>query len=426
MPEPAPVKRTQKDKRQESMKNSARITSPQTGFTLISVSIILTVVGLLLAASMALNQVLQKAESIERTNTDITTITNRMAHFLSEHQRLPCPARTDKDVTDSGYGLETDCSDISIGTDDGNDTNDCGDGYCVAFTSVGDRIRIGIIPFRSLGIETEDAKDEHNGLYSYAVTEVQASSASTYTRGGGKVIITGTDINGDPVNMNDADFALISHGADKKGAFTATGQSSGITCTDPGLDNENCDNDAEFYVQDLFQAPGADHYDDRVEYNLLDWIYIWDNSFTENSDIYSRAFGNMGIGTDDPQQRLHVADGDMLIEDTDTTDPDEYGKVFTTRYCDDTGTKCFDPSALSGSYADGEGVRCGGEGEYMDGFETDAADPQGVRAVCAKYDQVRDVSCPARSYITGFQYDQASGTFSFTCTNAITNGSSSH
>lgn len=161
--------------------------SDQKGFTLIEMSAVLLILGLLVAAGGRLYTQWLEFKAVEDTRTDITTANMALQNFLETYGRYPCPAGLTIDRDDPDYGRETDCADTSVPIGGTGTVNGKADAYYVVSSQRGPvtytsrsagtdttavpRIRIGTLPFRMLGLEEEEAYDGWRRRLMYAVTE---------------------------------------------------------------------------------------------------------------------------------------------------------------------------------------------------------------------------------------------------------------
>jgi len=396
----------------------AHIRQNEGGFVLISLAILMIVLSLAISAYLYTVKTRKEQEMKERTNLAYTTVLNKMASYLATNGSLPCPAARGLAPTSLNYGVSPlDCAATTVAA------GSCGtgnNGYCVA-TNGGQRIRIGIVPFATLKIDAKDAVDAYGNFFTYAVTERQAKKETYVSENGGtisysyikdKVNLTDPDV---IETNNTTDFAVVSHGPDGAGAFMMSGQANPRACPTTGIDRENCNNDGVFISRNYAPANTTSHFDDQVETVLLDWVYIWDSSYGDTNSSYSRGGldSNMGVGTENPEKKLHVGGGGNLRI--------ENGKLDAKSLCTE-GTpgapgvpagpdKCFNPNKLGGSITQGEGMNCN-TNEAMIGIANGDSK-------CGTFAVSEPVACPNNSFFTGLSYSAGAGLV-VNCTNAIT------
>ena len=224
----------------------------KSGFTLIELSVVLIVLGLLTIAFLRLYSVHDKKIVGERTAHSITAAHNALKKYQNENGYFPCPA----DPTDPS-GLATDCNlppppgiRVVAGTD-------------------GRLVRIGAMPVLDLGgvnklILSSESKDGWNNRLTYAVTENMAKSASSFSSGQGGITIK--DFKGDNLTTT-ANIVVLSHGEDGVGSYSAGGILTSA-CGAGSKDSENCNDDAVFLSSDRSFAMGVDYHDDYIEYAI--------------------------------------------------------------------------------------------------------------------------------------------------------------
>ena len=133
------------------------------GFTLIEAVIVMVLVGLIFAALIGFYLKWDKAVRYLRTHENINIVADAMSAYAARNYRVPCPA----DVT--GGGIEP------FGYERGSGTNgaDVGDCDSVAAGEVE-----GIVPFKTLGLTHEQARDAWGNYFTYQVTPYLAEDPS--------------------------------------------------------------------------------------------------------------------------------------------------------------------------------------------------------------------------------------------------------
>lgn len=240
------VRKTPKNRKQEE------------GFTLILVSALLVVAAMIAASAM------QKSKRDEYWNPRVDTekkllrIAEVLVAYQRENQELPCVARRNVLPTVSTHGQALDCSVAPVGGDSVRQ----GSGLNI--------IRIGTLPYKTLGLSASMSEDEWGNNFTYVVTEELTKGGTNYTNGVGAIDIGNGDNAIDGVTSVAA-FAIISHGPDAKGAFRFNTSTRVKSCTlTAGRDRENCDDDATFYADTLNAQAGTDFYDDQVIWREVD------------------------------------------------------------------------------------------------------------------------------------------------------------
>lgn len=346
------------------------------GYTLIEMAMVMLIVGIIVSGGLFVWHLYKVEQRKEITETNRFRISLNLEDFKSLYGRYPCPARYDAVRGDADYGVEGDCTDVSVppGT--------CANGYCVEEsqrtifmpdgTEVTPRVRRGAIPFRTLFMEERDSYDAYNARYSYAVTEV-LTDWQTFSSARGGISIVDNQI---PVSNSVVEpahsglYFVFSHGSDSIGAYNVQGQLL-QPCNGPMLDNENCNTSATerfaTYRSSVHSevpptiidagavVPGGGaavdantRYDDNVFFAGIAKNPIWRISDADRDDVHDvlpDADRLITIGDAVPEQEVNVDDVTRV-----SPNPDQQGLAQTNALCAENSADgdCFDPSLIGG------------------------------------------------------------------------------
>ena len=232
-------------------------TQMKAGFSLLELSVVLTILSIVVAGGMTLSTTKVEQNQIERTWEEMDELDNAISIFVNENGRLPCPANNALPRTNGAFGREN----------------------CTLTTTPATNTLVGGIPFYSLGLQDEYLADDWNSRYSYAVTEALAIDSDPNdgipaiqpSDTGNITIIDGS---GNPITST-AIWTLISHGPTRKGATGAKTINVGTLCDSGNADGENCDFDDATYRDAAFNdgTTASSFFDDYIKWETIDTLY---------------------------------------------------------------------------------------------------------------------------------------------------------
>ena len=128
----------------------------QQGFILIELAIIMIVIGVLIAAAIPFYNAYIQREAPLNTQKRMLVIENALSNFIQTRFRLPCPADPIPASTPAGtnFGLERPSLGAGLSGCESNDTT----------------LSHGIIPYRTLGLPEQYAKDGWGNYFTYVVS----------------------------------------------------------------------------------------------------------------------------------------------------------------------------------------------------------------------------------------------------------------
>ena len=290
------------------------------GFSLIELSIVLVIIGLLVGGFFAGLETQQKRQRLEITESRVADFQKKMTEYLqdipddtaadkeytrwnptntirfSDAVHYPCPARPDLTPTDPGFGLEERVP--------GTDRCRVVGGIVRVTGTAGGNVYIGAMPAVTLGLGGEHMKDGYNNKYTYAVSETVSDGMALRTDPTlrGSIIIR--DGTGTTVSSN-AEFFLTSHGESKTGAYPFGGTAR-VGCTAGTAEFENCNDTNAIFVASSTVSEGgtaSQFYDDRAVFTLTnvdDTNSWWDLIPSSTTDIYNLNTGSVVVGTSTP------------------------------------------------------------------------------------------------------------------------------
>lgn len=267
------------------------------GFTLIEISIGLIILGLLAVAALVPYQLYLKNQVRSHNDQTFEAVTAALASYLERNGCYPRPANPALGPTAANFGRQG--------------------GFAVAGT-----VLIGAVPVFDLGLPYRMMSDPFGSKLTYAVTSVLAQDAATYNANSGVGTITVLRENtAASMTTRPAQFILVSHGPDLKGARSMSGVLS-APCGATALDSENCNGDATFrdasYAAQSSPA-NANHFDDMVSYTLLRkettmWKMRENTTGSGGINISNRNMNDVGIGVNAPAAKLHIDGGNLQIQ----------------------------------------------------------------------------------------------------------------
>ncbi len=351
----------------------------QSGFTLIELSLVILIVGVLLVPLLQLYHNYATQKLLEKTNENILEVQSLINGFSPN--RYPCPADPLLSPADALYGVEQ-CAVT------GGITSTAG------ARTAAKKVLIGAVPIKTLKATSTSfvpdniSLDAFGNKLLYAVT-TDLTTGATYSFDGGQIAAINEFLYNTAGINGDAHYAIISHGFDGNGAFSDSG--AAITGCIIGVgarkEDENCNGDSTFMASlGAYEGSGVnpDYYDDYSYFGLKYNSSLWSPVVVGSPNIFNTNSGNVGIKTTTPTEKLDV-NGNLIANN----------RVKVTQICDYTGAKCFDVDKISGT-----GMSCSA-GQVMVGITNGTAD-----CVTPTFAPVADVDCGAiGKWVTGIKTD---------------------
>ncbi|MFA5592383.1 MAG: type II secretion system protein [Micavibrio sp.] len=324
------------------------------GFTLIELAIVTVIIGLLLASFLGAARIYLEKQQAEKMELRLKEIRGAFADYILDEAgvkdavRYPCPAPLNAAPNSPAFGKEL-CPENFDSLSAGQDL---GGVYVVEGTG-GNLVLVGTIPTSTLQIGSGRMMDVYNNRLTYAVTanlvKPGALAATVIPEGGIRILNQG---NGNVTNK--AVFAIVSHGRDGAGSWTAQGAPNGKACrktaTAGAGDSRNClwssTNKAIFREQIGFSLADRDSfYDDRLVFSLQKDDGWWRATNESGDHITNNNPGNVGIGvlSGDPGAKLDVV-GNIRASTAITANK----QVNSDLYCNAAGKSCIPQTDLVG------------------------------------------------------------------------------
>lgn len=287
------------------------------GYSLVELSIVLVIVGLLTAGGLAMSTAMVERAAYIDSKKLLDQVDEALRSYYIVNNRLPCVAPLNTLPGATGFGVEI-----------GATGTTCNNGAAVATSTsrvtVGSNyVRVGMLPVRTLGLPDSAASDKYGNRLVYAVTE-KLTDASVFGSAAG--LITVRDMNNNAI-LTDAAYFITSPGKDHKGAYPYSSGVVGTACgASSNLDVLNCTLSSAIFRDAPFNngSQAAYFFDDLVrwapKYQLsattTTTASLWAAS---GGNIYSvgpnnnTATTNVGIGTATPSNKLHLI-GEQRID----------------------------------------------------------------------------------------------------------------
>ena len=379
----------------DTLKNSVKKSlSNVRGFTIVELSIVLIVIGILIVPALQIWSQWNKQQVVTRTDTAMNQTQRALNNFLSSYGYYPCPARANAVPGDADYGRESKtagvCTAVANGVWQVNSSNAAN-----ADVVANPEVYVGSIPFRDMNMPERFAYDGHNNRILYAVTGLLTDDSTFQIDDGGISVVRYDDsITADVSALEAADtahFFIFTSGDNHAGAIDRSGSVIDACPAAPAFTNENCDwqsgGDAVFRV-----GTSRGNFDDTGFYvtndNAAEWRYASDAS----TDINLRVATKFTVGATQATD-VDAGIGYADLQVVDGADPGNLraeGNFLSTRICNEAGTNCFFPEAIGG-LTPAEGLECPA-GEYMV-----AVEGGGIRCRPEVW-----FNCPSGEYFSGF------------------------
>ncbi len=222
------------------MKNSLVTKNPQKrGFSLLELSIVLTIVGILLYATVAVGMTQIEVAKVKATQDKLEKIGNAITIYYKSYGYLPCPADGQTAITVGTFGTE---QPTIIGTrNTAINTSGASNVKCSTAAANGlfwspgtyPAVYVGVVPVRSLNLSDELSFDSWGNRITYIVSRncvaggnwsTTLISANQYAcNDGATAAANGNSVGITNYTANTAAYMTISHGKNSLGAWSKAG-----------------------------------------------------------------------------------------------------------------------------------------------------------------------------------------------------------
>jgi prepilin-type N-terminal cleavage/methylation domain-containing protein len=370
------------------------------GFTLVEMAFVIVIFGLIVASFSQIYSEYIQRQKLETTKVNVNNVASAIGNFRTMYGRYPCPASLTDNRNSVSYGRETSCTNQTI------NPGQCSGGICVqerineidinpdpaVVNNIKPRVRVGFIPFRELGLEESEVYDGYDRRLMYVVTE-RLAVADTFNTDHGGIEITNENGNSIIFPPQSAHFTVFSYGRNQAGSYGRAGDQTPCPVTGPEMQNCNLSSQAVFTVGQISNAAGSNAFDDTFKYSTSEDVPLWQISQDDKADIHQKPSGKVGlaIGPTTSMTDQAVVNGVVRITNDPMTTTAE-GGLKSSSLCDLGGQNCFATSKISGSLAQGGGLRC-----------SDPAKPYMVGIVNGQADCAADIvlRCPNNTLMKG-------------------------
>lgn len=250
------------------------------GFTLIELSIVLMISGLLLASFLEYYTVYLQKQKFDTTKERMREIRTALTIYAATEHRLPCPE-----------GRETAKSrpskrPASLKSMREKEADKLAEDVCRLDAPVppgvkvyngdkqgsgpGKQVWIGAIPLRALRLGEDQGMDGWGNPFTYAVSRKLTLPDGMHSNPSPPGVISVVDEFGKSLldKVDTGRWVLVSHGPSANGAITPSGGRR--PCGEKTLDAENCNADGLFVIAPYTRKSGTWFFDDLVIFDDLD------------------------------------------------------------------------------------------------------------------------------------------------------------
>lgn len=354
-------------------KQAKKISKQANGFSTLELAIVMIVFGTIVTAVMSVFSIYNRQKTDYDTDLATTTVKAALLDYQGRYGEYPCPADPTLGPGNANYGREQrspvtpfDCT---------NPLNPPGQN---ADPDNPDFVWVGAVPIATLldpdnnpvtddrvlsgnsDFSERSSVDGWNRKLTYAVTQA-LTRTTTYNPLFGAIDIVDENNQSILVANKWAHFVIISHGENGRGAFMRDGTAL-ETCPGslpaPGLGQTasavqeitNCNNSGNaVFLSGLRNDQESSYNDDRLVMGFSETSNLWtygQEVDTNISQIVNTNSGNVGVGTNQPQAKLHVV-GDIAAV-----------KTRADEYCDTTDSGCMPPETLGGDGTNNATMQC--------------------------------------------------------------------
>lgn len=242
------------------------------GFTLIELSVVITIVAVLITGALAVSVTQIKNLKIDNTKERMDKIYAAMKIYIKANGALPCPAAiTAIKSTSSTYGLA-----------DGT-SGDCTDGGAGGvFNATTTAVVYGMVPVQDLGLSEDLAEDAFGSKFAYIVDQDFTTTIDYASND----LLTIQDSYGSATTRNiseNAAFAIVSYGANKSGAYNANSSAQNTRSSNANEMENDLDGSSDFDLN-LVSVSGWDSdFDDIVFFVDRDTLVVDSDAMSEVS-----------------------------------------------------------------------------------------------------------------------------------------------
>mgnify|MGYP001408551906 CR=1 FL=1 len=371
------------------------------GFTLIEISMVLVIAGLILSGIALSLRVYRENAEFNQAKVNIDNAQMAIESFSTEFGRYPCPANPFVAMNSPSFG-EEDCAWARMNTIEGARDADSVPGNDDVLVGLLPRVAFAtgngsstsdinqIIPistlveYKSFREHGKQITDPWRNLFFYAVS-ANLTTGSTYDPALGVIKVTDEEKEDTGGIVDNAHYIIFSAG--ENGQDCDLWDRATVIGLDPSnpanaasvLDfennvtpeGENCDGDSEFRIALQSRANTDDYYDDHLRYNQYENVTYWApvSSYNESDDLYMVKTGKLSLGDNyrvSPTGDF-VIDGSFLTASDQDLKLDVDGNIIADQMvggrilCDTEdleGDSCFNVRDITN-------IKCPNQGEYV-------------------------------------------------------------
>lgn len=247
------------------------------GFTLIEISLVIVIIAILVGMAVFSTKARMDASKVFLTKQRMQTIMDTMDRFIEDYGFVPCPVNPTISRSDDNYGLGTCLSNDGSGVCQTSTDEDCN--LAVVSTTGTSHVKMGGVPFKVLGLDSQTAVDGWGNRFDYIVSEKHTSRTFfTHTTGD----LPGWDETTpdsfsimnkarDEIDQNnEVVYILISHGPNGYGGISDKTATASSTASASSFEVENSDlDDPDITVATYYQFQPDKDSDDIVVFKTL-------------------------------------------------------------------------------------------------------------------------------------------------------------
>ncbi len=248
----------------------------ESGFSLIELTIVILVMGIILGGVMTLLPKVSTEQKINQARAQMKDIKDALTNYVQIYGHLPCPASLNAAFDTSTFGAETDCSQATApGTTE------------IAGSNANLNIRMGGVPTRAINLPDMASVDPWGRRIVFIVLKNLATTSTTFSAydpaGLDTVIINDVSNNrinqvNSTTNPNYVAYVLASYSETGNGGTNTSGTITS-TCDATRADAENC-NTNNIFIDSTYNTNPQALYD-----NIISW------------DTYQTLVRNAGIAS---------------------------------------------------------------------------------------------------------------------------------